>query len=295
MATPRGWKPTLRYSPVNGIIVDWGINGEPFAMCGMPTRSCEAPPPVAPATACDCAEPGVEPVDTYDWHRWVPEIIVGVPAANEDMAASYARRAAITFATEARVLRRQVAIALQPGVFRYPIEPFEDERAIGVSTIDSAQGRCSCDGSDGIYVGAVRVDQARQEIVLDVTSARACGCHTGRSGPKHLLATVWASPTEDSCRHDTFLYERYRDAITKGARAMFLAEAHAYGSYKTNRGYASARGDTLMFQRADRLEAEFRREMRRAKVSAETGDVIDNTPVPGMWDAGCCGTRGSRR
>lgn len=292
MSQPRGWKPTLRYSPVNGIIVDWGINGQPFSMCGMPERSCEAPQPAAPAPGCDACEPVVEAVPTYDWFRWVPEIIVGVPGANEDMAASYARRAAVEFATNARVLRRQVAIALQPGVMRYPIEPFEDERAIGVSSIDSAQGACACNGSEGVFVGTVRVDQARQEIVID-PAANACGCHVGRTGPRHLLATVWAAPTEDSCRHDAFLYERYRDAIAKGARSAFLSEAHAYGSYKTNRGYASARGDALMFQRADRMRLEFERDMRRAKVEAETGNQISSEAPPNVWASGCC--TGARR
>lgn len=295
MAKPRGWKPTLRYSPVNGMIVDWGINGEPFSMCCLPAKNCEAPTPVAPAAGCDACEPIVEAVDTYDWYRWVPEIIVGLSGANEDMAASYARRAAIMFATGARVLRRKVAITLQPGVFRYPIDTFDDERAVGVASIDSAMGACQCEGNIGqqaMYVGRVHVDKARQEIVLSDTTG-ACGCHVSARGPKHLLATVWATPTEDSCRHDAFLYETYRAEIAKGARSMFMEEAHSYGSYQTNRGQASARGDSLMFNRADRGNAEFQRAIRRALVDIET-EGIDNTPVPSMWASGCCNNRTRR-
>jgi len=293
MAKPRGWTPTLRYSPVNGIIVDWGINGQPFDLGCLPKKSCDGPAPVPAEPGCDTCEAIVEPVPTYDWYRWVPEILVGLKDANEDMAASYARRAAIAFTTGARVLRRQVAVALQPGVHRYPIDTFSDERAVGVASIDSAQGACQCEcQSSGMFVGHVKVDQARQELVLTPT-AGACGCHTGSSrGPTHLLFTVWATPTEDSCKHDAFLYETYRRQITLGARAAIMAEAHAYGAYQTNRGYASSRGDALMFNRADRAEAQFNQEIRRALVDIETAG-IDNTPPPNLWASGCC-TRGTK-
>lgn len=289
MSQPRGWKPTLRYSPVNGIIVDWGIGSQPFALCGLPTRACEGPPPTPEPPPCDGGQTVVEAVDTYDWHRWVPEIVVGLEGANEDMAASYARRVAIEFATKSWVLQRQVAVSLQPGVFRYPVEPFEDERAIGVLSIDSDKGGCACSNCAGIFIGDVHLDQARQELVF-TPPAGACGCHMGQGGPNHLLVTVWASPTEDSCRHDVFLYERYREQIARGARGRFMAEAHAYGAYKTNRGYASARGDQLMFNRADRAEAQLREDIRKARVeaTAPVSASMQQQP-PALWGSGCCG------
>jgi hypothetical protein len=279
MAAANGWKPTLRYSPVNGIIVDWGIGSQPFAMCGMPTAQCEAPPPTPqPESCCDPVD-SIEAVDTCDWFRWVPEVGVGVPDIAEEMVASYARRAGILFAEKSWVLRRQVTLRLQPGVHRYPLTPFEGERVVGVISIDSKQGACDCDNRHGgVFIGHVRVDQARQELVVQ-PAVGACGCHVGTSGPEWLLVTVWARPTEDSCEHDAFLYERYRHEITKGARSMLITEVHAYGSYKTNRGYANGRGDAYTFGRADRMMQDFERDARKARVEVTLGNAV-STPQP---------------
>jgi hypothetical protein len=193
--------------------------------------------------------------------------MAGLQNANEDMAASYARRAAIRFTTDARVLRRQVAVNLQPDVTRYAVDVFADERAVGVARVESARGVEP-------VAGRAHIDQARQEIVFTPG-------HRVRA-PAHLMFTVWAAPTEDACLHDAFLYEVYRAQITRGARAMMMAEVHAYGVYLTNQGRASARGDALMVNRADRLEAEFARDIRRALVDVET-EGVSNVPPPDLW------------
>lgn len=292
MSSARGWKPTLRYSPVNHIIVDWGVNGVPFGMCCMPEPNCPAPSPVPPQTpdCCGGELPMPEPVDTYDWYRWVPEIIVGVNEADEDMAASYARRAAIEFARKSRVLQRQIAIRLQPGVHRYPLEPFEDESVQGVLRIEGPTGCCSCESETGpVDIGVVSVNVATQELRIQ-PGASSCGCHTGRKGPEWILVTVWSAPTEDSCKHDVFLYEQYRRQVTLGARAWFIKEAHSMGIYKTQRGYANYRGDESMYRRADALEAEFRLEMQRAR-RASFDHEVDTHQAGALFAAGCCSIR----
>lgn len=242
--------------------------------------------------ACPCGEaPIVEVVDTYDWYRWVPEIIVGFDEASEDMAATYARRAAREFAIKARVLKRQIYIRLQRGVYRYPLEAFEDEDVQGVSSIESAQGMCNCEcHSHGLNIGRVSVNVAKQELQTEPIGG-SCGCHVNGHGPEHLLVTVWSAPTEDSCKHDVFLYEQYRREITLGARADFLSEVQAYGSYKTTRGYASFRGDQMMFNRADRMKAEFMAAMRKARVEADTNNAIAVAQPEPLFAQGCCGVR----
>lgn len=293
MSTARGWKPTLRYSPVNGIIVSWGIGNEPFSMCGMPQRNCDGPAPVPPTDPdCPCGEtPMVEDVPTYAWKRWVPEIIAGFNDASADMASTYARRAAIEFATKTRALRRRIAIPLQDGVLRYPLFPFAGERVHGIISIDSAMGSCQCECSNtGLNIGRVWVDIPTQELRF-APQPGACGCHMAASGPKHLLVEVWAAPTEDSCDHDAFLYETYRAQITMGARADFISEAMAVGSYKTSRGYANFRGDQLMFSRADKLKAEFERAIRKARVEAGTQNAIEPATDNPLFAVGCCSPR----
>jgi hypothetical protein len=295
VSTARGWTPTLRYSPVNHMIINWGINGQAFDICCLPKPKCEGPTPVPPTPDCGCGEtPIIEPVDTYDWHRWVPEIIVGFAEASEDMAATYARRAAREFAIKARVLKRQIYIRLQPGVYRYPVEAFADEDVQGVNSIESAQGMCSCEcNSRGINIGHVSVNVAKQEIQIAPTGG-SCGCHVSGHGPEHLLVTVWSAPTEDSCKHDVFLYEQYRREITLGARADFLSEVQAYGSYKTTRGYASFRGDQMMFNRADKMKSEFVATMRKARVAADTDNEIAVQQPGPLFASGCCAI-GARR
>ena len=288
--TARGWKPSLKYSPVNGIIVDFGIGSEVFSACCMPTLPETTYPPVATAADCCGPEQVIELVDTYDWYRWVPEIIVGLESASEDMASAYARTAAIEFARKSRVLQREVLVQLQEGVYRYPLTPFEDESVQGVVSIDSAAGSCQCESSSkGTYIGEVAINIARQELTLSHTqSGGACGCHVNGRGPEWLKVTVWAAPTEESCKHDVFLYEQYRTDIQYGARAKFLADAHAYNSYKTSRGYASARGDALMFNRADKMEAMFNRAIVKARVQAYERGAVDNTPPARAFGRSCC-------
>jgi len=292
MSTANGWKPTLKYSPVNGIIVDWGIGHEPFNIGCLPKPVCPGPAPVPPpAQDCPCGtEPMVEEVSTYDWYRWVPEIIVGIAEASEDMAASYARRAAREFAQKSWVLQRQIAIRLQKGVYRYPLQAFPDEQVQGVLRIESAQGGCSCETTTGpVNIGTVRVDIASQELRID-PGHQSCGCHTGRHGPEFLLVTVWSAPTEDSCKHDVFLYEQYRREITLGARADFISEAHAIGAYRTARGYANSRGDTLIFNRADQARSQFMVAMRKARVEAVNQNALRAAEPEGgsLFGTGCC-------
>jgi hypothetical protein len=276
----RGWTPTLQYSPVNGVIVNWGVRGEPFGMCCMPQPDCPAPPVTAEGAPPCAPLPVVEPVPTYDWLRWAPEIMAGVENVPADMAASFARRAAIEFSRKARVLRRVVTLRLQPGVFRYPIDSFEGERPVGVLSVDSAGGPCRCDGADGVFIGRVGVDAARHEITVNPEPG-ACGCHMrAGSGPDWLLVHVWAAPTEDSCAHDAYLYEAWREDITFGARAMLMDDVHSFGAYKTNRGYASSRGDAFVVSRAQALRAEFDRRARRARVEAVLGNAVDAAPPP---------------
>ena len=288
MTQARGWKPTLRYSPANGIIVDWGIGNEPFSMCCMPEPSCEGPAPVPTPKECCDDLPVIQEVDTYDWYRWVPEIMAGFPDASEDMASTYARTAAREFAQKAHVLKRQIGIKLQHGVYRYPLEPFEDEQVQGVMEIDSPQGGCGCESNQhGLNIGAVRVDQARSELVIEPTHG-CCGHHVGYHGPHSILVTVWSAPTEDSCKHDVFLYEQYRREITKGARSAMISDVLAMGSYKTSRGYANFRGDQMMFNRADTMRREFEKAMSKARVEAHTGNkLVLQQPGP-LFASGCC-------
>lgn len=293
MQTTPGWTPTLRYSPVNGMIVDWGHDGVPFALCGLP-RACEERHPVVKPEVPMCSTPVVEPVDTYDWYRWVPEIIVGIAEASEDMAASYARRAAIEFATKTRCLERYVPVILEHGVERYPINPFEQERAKGVVSAESACGPCAHDGriskTTSYDVGSPYVHASSQEIRFARLGKHCEGVHVHGHGHKlkHLLLKVWVAPSEDSCAHDALLWDEYRSEIARGARAMMIDEAYSFGAYKTTRGNANFRGDSLMVNRAMALAKQFEADMLRVKAAVNTNGDLQMRPAPILFGGRQC-------
>lgn len=279
MNTTPGWTPTLRYSPVNGMVVNWAHNNEPFALCGLPKRREERHPVVRVAEE-ECAKPVVEPVDTYDWYRWVPEIMAGLQDASEDMAASYARRAAIEFATKTRCLQRLVPFQLACGIDRYPIEPFEQERVKGLVSVESARGACACEGRhNGQDVGSPYVHLSSQELRL----------HSEPRSQENpwLLAKVWVAPTEDSCAHDVMLWDDYRAEITRGARALLLDEIYSFGAYRTTRGTANFRGDTLMVNRATAMRALFEKDMLVVKAAVSSDGDLELKKPSQLFGRGC--------
>jgi hypothetical protein len=141
----------LRYSPRNWLIVDWSSHGRAFAECGLP-------PPIPCLTggescgdACAHPLPITEAIDTYDWERWLPEVIIGIDDPDEEIAANYVRQAAIEFCKGGRVLQREVVIELESGVTRYPVFPYDGEQIIGVIGMRAGDSdACSCLGRDTV-------------------------------------------------------------------------------------------------------------------------------------------------
>lgn len=204
-----------RYSPVNFLIVDWSHNGVAFNNCGLPEAlPCEQECPTE--ASCARAVPITEAIDTYDWERWLPEVIVGIDEPDEEIAASYVRSAAIEFAKGARVLQREITIELQPGVSTYPVFPYPEEQIIGVMAAKTESDSCKCSGLQGSLFGfGWQLDVARNELHL--TNAPSYGV---------LQFLVWSAPSEDACVHDVFLYDRFRYDIALGARVMYANAVH---------------------------------------------------------------------
>lgn len=214
----------LRYSPVNWLIVDWGFNGAAFNNCGLPqplprpTPRPDRPAPCAPLLVR-------EAIDTYDWERWLPEVIIGVDDPDEEIAANYVREAAIDFAKRSRVMQRQLLIPLQPGVCTYPVEPYEGEQIVGVIGASFGNGNpCGCTSAcTGFLPNDVpyTLDIARNELHLGTGTNMNC-CGEART----LQLLVWAAPAEDACFHDVFLYNNWRRDITLAARRNYVMALH---------------------------------------------------------------------
>lgn len=265
----------LRYSPVNWLIVDWGFNGQAFANCALPQpQPCAEPKTPAPAECCPL--PIQEAIDTYDWERWLPEVIVGVEDPDEEIAASYVREAAIEFCKSGRVLQREVVVPLQPHVSVYPVFPYPEEQIIGVIGVGVAGCQpCHCSSTSGMLPNGTPFvfDVARNELHIDIR-------HHGWSGfcrkNSLLRVLVWSAPTEDACVHDKFLYERFRSDITLGARRRYCNAVHFR--------------DRLLMASLPSAEA-FNTAVALAKTKAMSKPSFTRAqPGSGMWQtANCCG------
>lgn len=255
----------LRYSPLNYLIVDWGFNGVAFDNCGLPDPlPCPEPPSPRPEACCPL--PITEAIDTYDWERWLPEVIVGIEDPDEEIAASYVREAAIEFAKYTRALQRQILIPLQRGVCTYGVEPYDQEQIIGVlgASIDNCQP-CAARNCAGELPNGVpfRLDVARNEFTLLAGNGDCC------RGAKLLKILVWSAPSEDACAQDVFLYDRFRRDIAQLARLNYAQAMHF-------------RDRELMRSLPSRQEVE--RNMALAKNKATSAHSWSQTlPGSGMW------------
>lgn len=209
----------LRYSPRNWLIVDWSAQGRAFGDCGLPKPIPCLTGGTGCGDACSHPLPIAEAIDTYDWERWLPEVIVGIDDPDEEIAANYVRQAAIEFCKGGRVLQRELTIELQPGINTYPVFPYVGEQIIGVIGVKAPSS--SCCAVNGDYLSGNlpgmrwRLDVARNELSIP-------GCT--ENGLLHLL--VWAAPTEEVCEQDRFLYDRFRADITLGARQAYASAVH---------------------------------------------------------------------
>ena len=256
----------LMYSPWNYLVVDWSFNGGRFNTCGLP-KALDCPEETEDSPAPCRALPIQEAIDSYDWARWLPEVIIGIEEPDEEIAANYVRQAAIEFCKEGRVLQRQIIVELQPGVSTYPVFPYEGEHIVGVIGMRSANGNhCECSGTGGRYGNTEwQLDVARNEL------------HVQYGGTGLLALLVYAAPTEDACVHDVFLYDQFRADITIGARL-----AYANAMHFRDRALMMSLPTTDAWARAKLL----------AKTKALRGPSSSRSrPGSGMWDGGSCNPR----
>lgn len=232
----------LRYSPVNGLVLNWSYNGVPFSTCGMPKpieESCKAKPELF---CCSGVAPLPELVDTYGWYRWLPEVCIGIDQPNEEIAANYVREVAIDFSKRSQVLQRKLYINVDKCNSVYPLETPTDESIIGVLAVVDNTKRCWFKWTSGDFV----FNRARQEIEIP-RAPNLCGV---------LEVIVWASPSESACEHDAVLYDMYREPIAYEARRRYVMANHfrdkvLVSSLLTNSQYSNeilkARKDSLFW------------------------------------------------
>lgn len=221
--------PHVRLSPINGIGVQWSNNGQDFKADGLPTSDhkvkpfCGCPTPLITKHVHECpVELPVElTVDTYDWSRFLSEVIVGIDDSDEEIAASYIREAAIEFCHTAKVLIRDVVLPIQRGENKFILEPFDFERIDGISHVMSEDGcRCTCHGFKGHHNRGLKYEFNSATNMLTVTDERL------NCTQRLLHVRMWTTPTEDACAYDVVLYENYRRTIATIARVRYVKAVH---------------------------------------------------------------------
>lgn len=209
---------SFRYSPLNGIVVDWSFNGRHFDSSCLPRGLCAEDPYTPDEVLCKPL-PIQEAIDTYDWARWLPEVMVGVDDPNEDIAAAYVREVAIDFTRYTKVLRRNVFVQICSEEQVYPVYPYIGERIEGVIRARTLTGQaCSCGGgtAGSFKTFDFTFDKARNEITI----------YGDMCGTDVLQLEVWASPTEDACAQDVELYNGHRSTIAEEARRRYITKYH---------------------------------------------------------------------
>lgn len=216
--------PYPRYSPRNWLVIDW-----PFDSCSLPEPTPCEEDPEAPTPVCE-ALPIREAINTYQWDMWLPEVLIGIDEADEEIAGNYIRLAAIDFARRARVLQREVVFRLEQNVDTYPLIPWPEERILGILGMrieDKGQCQCACvcSGDTGVasFGMPYQFNTRRSELTL------------GRGPRKGLMRVlVWAVPTETCCEADVFLYDEFHETINAMARQKYVQAMHFRDSVLVN-------------------------------------------------------------
>lgn len=215
----------LRYSPVNGMIIQWGAGAQSFSVCGLPKpmrQPCSPTP--TPADECCSNEQILTEVNWCDWGKWLPEVGIGIEDFDEEVAAAFVREAAIDFAKETRAIQRSVFLQVEDGVLAYPIEPFENERVVGVLAAMDGNYRMHTGGTARSSMTAT-LRHGTNDVILSADLVRsACGRCLRNNPVIELL--VWVAPTEEACLHDRLLYDEYRRVITAAARTLYIGAMH---------------------------------------------------------------------
>lgn len=210
----------LRLSPVNHLITNWCSGGQPFR------KDCCPPKPTCPQIHHEHLPCDVVPVErgmvTYDWLKFMSEVIIGIDNPEEEIAASYIREAAIDFAATAKILQREAVVEVVPGVTTYPVFSQDFERVAGILGVMCEDRSYGCSNfCSGVTQEGIRYhfDAAHQELTVD--------CRVAVTGHRRYLKILfYAVPTEDACQYDSFLYENFRAGITKVARRRYVMAMH---------------------------------------------------------------------
>lgn len=215
----------LRYSPVNGMIIQWGMGAMSFGACGLPKPRKSFQQTIEAEDICCSQDQIIQEINWCDWGKWLPEVGIGIQDFDEEVAAAFVRETAIEFATTTQVLQRSVFVRVEDGVYAYPLEPAENERIVGVLAVLDGNYRMHTGGTHKHGTTAV-MRHGTNEVILSpelVRSACTRGCK--RNAPI-LELLVWATPTEEACLHDRILYDQYRKVITAAARTNYIAAMH---------------------------------------------------------------------
>lgn len=156
----------------------------------------------------------VDECERVDLDQFLPTVLFSAPGVDHEIAAYYVREAAIQFCSRSRLLRQTLEVELQPCVENPLIEPrCDDLRIVAIHQVCGRALRpnepcCSWGGCSVVYDG---------EVTLMLSPPPS------NSQPlRPLPVTVSVAPLASACSLPTVLFERHRETIAAGARAMLF-------------------------------------------------------------------------
>lgn len=151
--------------------------------------------------------------------KFTPHVVVATYDQNgdnpipENVAESFIRNSAISFAEKTGILTEKININLQCGLSEYPIEASDCNTVIGVKSAkmgDWASEDCGCSWNWG---------EVQFQMIDDLLKIYPAPNDDIENG---LQLEVVVIPNRDACELDAQLYDKWFDAIVNGA----LAELH---------------------------------------------------------------------
>ena len=155
---------------------------------------------------------------------FLPRVTLVAQGVPDDVAIEYIRQSAMRLAKDSRLLKRTAYADVQAGVADYYIANGEQEQINLLYDIQLGKPHSWCGGVNLSDTGCfVALQTCRNPFFTFEPPDKVILARTPKhDGEKQLRFDYYAVPTQNCCKVDKLLYDRYHDTVVNGALADLL-------------------------------------------------------------------------